>query len=502
MKENKNKKANLTFVVIIMMLSTLLILTTLYLTLNFRNKGIKDLIFQLKGGVGGTAPVVVWGVIFSNILPFIGIMAALLVPIWIVWKKTGFNTKRSRRIKAFYPAGVFIVSCLAFYIFLDGPDYLKAVFQESTMIEENYVRPENVNLKFPEKKRNLILIYAESIESTVMNKNIGGGWEYSIMPELEKLALDNTFFSNTDKMGGFYQTEGASWSIAGITASQTGLPIKGFVNNQYKSTNFLNGAHSLGEILRQQGYNNEVIMGSKSEFGGKRQFFKNHGNYDIFDLYHAIANGYMTYEDRVWWGYQDSKLFKWSKEEITKLANKDEPFNFVIETVNTHFTDGYLEPGDVQKFPTQYENVHAQSSKQIGEFVEWAKQQDFYENTTIVIVGDHLGMQDKWYYDNMVKGYDRSVYNTFINSAVPAANNKNRISTTMDLYPTILASLGVEIEGDRMGLGTNLYSGKKTLAEEMGYKYFNDELKKNSAFYNEQILQDDAQDAITLRKKK
>ena len=243
-------------------------------------------------------------------------------------------------------------------------------------------------------------------------------------------------------------------------------------------------------------------MGSKSEFGGKREFFKNHGDYDIFDLYHAIANGYMTYEDRVWWGYQDSKLFKWSKEEITKLAEKNEPFNFVIETVNTHFTDGYLEPGDVQKFPTQYENVHAQSSKQIGEFVDWVKQQDFYDNTTIVIVGDHLGMQDKWYYDNMVKGYDRSVYNTFINSALPAAHNKNRISTTMDMYPTILASLGIQIEGDRMGLGTNLYSGKKTLSEKMGYKQFNDELKKNSTFYNEQILQDDAQDAITLRKKK
>ena len=131
MKDKKNKKANLTLVVIVMMLSTLLILTTLYLTLNFRNRGIKDLVFQLKGGVEGTAPVVVWGVVFANILPFIGIMATLLIPIWIIWKKTGFKTKKSRRIKALYPAGVFILSFVAFYVLLDGPDYLKAVFQET-----------------------------------------------------------------------------------------------------------------------------------------------------------------------------------------------------------------------------------------------------------------------------------------------------------------------------------------------------------------------------------
>lgn len=499
-KEKNLKKQNFISVIVLIMLSTLLILTTLYLTLNFRNKGIKDLVFQIKGGVEGTSPEMMWDIILANILPFLGIMLVLLIPIIFIWKKTGFKSKESRRIKAIYPIGVFIISCVAFYTFLDGPDYLKAVFQDSNLIEENYIRPENVKLTFPEKKRNLIIIYAESIENSIMNKDIGGGWDYSIMPELEKLALENTVFSNTEDLGGFYQTEGTSWSIAGITASMSGIPIKGFLNNQYKSTNFLNGAYSLGDILRAEGYNNEVIMGSKSEFGGKRQFFKNHGNYDIFDLYHAIANGYMTYEDKVWWGYEDSKLFAWSKEEVTKLANRQEPFHFVIETVNTHFTDGYLEPGAEEKFSTQYENVHALSSKQIYDFVEWAKGQDFYDNTTIVILGDHLGMQDKFYTENMMKGYDRTVFNTIINPAIPASNNTNRISTTFDMYPTILASMGVKIEGDRLGLGTNLYSHKKTLAEKFGYRNFNEELKKNSEFYNKEILGEDAEDAITIRK--
>ena len=59
------------------------------------------------------------------------------------------------------------------------------------------------------------------------------------------------------------------------------------------------------------------------------------------------------------------------------------------------------------------------------------------------------------------------------------------------MYPTILASIGAKIEGERLGLGTNLFAGTETLIEELGYNYFNDELKKNSDFYNKGLLGDD-----------
>ena len=55
-------------------------------------------------------------------------------------------------------------------------------------------------------------------------------------------------------------------------------------------------------------------------------------------------------------------------------------------TADTHFVDGYLSPNAENKFELQYENVHAYSSKLVYEFIEWAKQQDFYEDTTIVIL--------------------------------------------------------------------------------------------------------------------
>jgi len=254
---------------------------------------------------------------------------------------------------------------------------------------------------------------------------------------------------------------------------------------------YVEGAYAIGDILEKQGYNLEIMMGSEGNFGGRTPYFNTHGSYKIFDLDYAINKGYMSNSERVWWGFEDDKLFAWSKEEITNLAKQDKPFNYIMITADTHFTDGYLSSKAEKNFQTQYENVHAYSSKSIYEFVQWVQAQEFYENTTIVVVGDHLGMQTEFYEERINEDYTRTIYNVIINSAVETENTKNRTYTTMDLYPTILASIGAKIEGERLGLGTNLYSEKPTLAEELGVEYIDGELKKKSAYYNEKILGED-----------
>ena len=57
---------------------------------------------------------------------------------------------------------------------------------------------------------------------------------------------------------------------------------------------------------------------------------------------------------------------------------------------------------------------------------------------------------------------------------------------TIDNFPTTLAAMGVEIEGDRLGLGTNLFSDQDTLVERDGLDYVNTELQKASAWMDEQ----------------
>ena len=90
-------------------------------------------------------------------------------------------------------------------------------------------------------------------------------------------------------------------------------------------------------------------------------------------------------------------------------------------------------------------------------------------------------------WSNLNNNYKRTVYNTIINADCTYKENvtENRDFSTMDMFPTTLAALGVEIDGNKLGLGTNLFSGEETLREELGANYINKELKRNDKMYNQ-----------------
>ena len=69
--------------------------------------------------------------------------------------------------------------------------------------------------------------------------------------------------------------------------------------------------------------------------------------------------------------------------------------------------------------------------------------------------------------------------------------NKNRKFSIIDMYPTILAAMGVKIDGNKLGLGVNLFSGEKTLIEQYGYRKINQEVKKKSRYYRHKLIGDD-----------
>lgn len=505
----KQKAKNL-IIYIVLLLSSIMIIGAVYYSIHYPDQNFDQILYYLLTGVENTAPVVVNNVIYSCSIPVILLSILLYMLTHGKEEKKHYliiKTKKRKgefqiypiniiiKHRAWYTAIVFLIAFITLIFGFKVDKYIKDKIKDTTIYEQFYVDRRDIKLSFPEKKRNLILIIAESIENTVLSQTNGGAWEYSLIPELEQLALENTNFSHSDQIGGFYQVNGTQFSAGGITAITAGIPLStdrifGDVNEYKGDGSYLNGAYSMGEVLKEEGYNLEVIMGSDATFGGRRQYFKTNGDYKIYDLNYAIEQGKMTIADKVWWGFEDDKLFEWSKEEITTLAKQDNPFNYVMITADTHFTDGYLSPKAENKFESQYENVHAYSSKCIYEFVKWVQAQEFYKNTTIVIIGDHLGMQNDFYTEKANDEYLRTVYNTIINPAIEPTNNNNRIFTTIDMYPTILASIGIKIEGEKLGLGTNLYSGIPTISEELGYEYISEEVKKYSEFYNKRIITD------------
>lgn len=364
--------------------------------------------------------------------------------------------------------------------------YIKSLTTYSNFVEGHYVAPENAKIEFSEK-RNLIHIFVESLEYTYADYNNGGAMETNLIPNLINYANDNVSFRN-NYGGGFFTSRATGWTIAGMVAQTAGIGfmVPGGGNDFGAYSKFLPGAYSIGDILNEQGYNQVLLIGSDGDFAGRNDYFLQHGNYEIKDYNYAKKNNWIDSDYYVWWGYEDSKLFEFAKKELDDLSSKDEPFNLTLLTTNTHHIGGYLEDSCEASFDDNFKNVILCSDKQIYEFVEWIKQQDFYDNTTIVITGDHLSMDPTFF--NNIGEYKRSNYNVFINSSVEAVNKNNREFSSLDIYPTIVASIGGSIEGDRLSLGTNLFSDKKTLYEEYGKENVESELEKNSLYFKNHII--------------
>lgn len=491
---------------LITLTSILIIVVTIYISKNYGNYFKEILYYALYGleSAGGNALA---SGIKSSIIPFVILSIYFLMPIigFIKYKinidikiwKLNIKLNLPFKHKILYSIGTLIIAILFVFITFDINGFIKDIKTEATLYSDNYVDGKELELIFPEQKQNLILIFAESLETTFISKDNGGEWKQEIIPELENIALNNINFSHNDKVGGAIVATGTSWTSSGMVAQTAGINMNVFqdqnTRNNYKSNKFLNGAYTLGDVLEENGYNQELIIGSDADFGGRKQYFSNHGNFKIFDYNYAKDQGLIDYY--IWWGYEDYKMFDFAKEELKELSSKEEPFNLVLLTADTHFENGchdcVREKNIIKQFDTQYENVYASSSLEISQFIEWLQKQEYYDNTTIVIVGDHLSMQNSFFTDKEVNQDNRRVYNAIINSKLEATNTKNREFSTMDIYPTILASMGVEIPGDRIGLGTNLYSDKPTIYEELGVERVQKELGQNSSFYNFNILEED-----------
>lgn len=450
-----------------------------------------ELVYQLNAPMEGTNVSMVKEYIQFT-LPT-AVLALFIIIILLLAVPHGRNKAFQITACSILAVSITVIAGTGYYTYdrLDIKNYSKNQGTYSTFIDTNYQDPSKVKITFPEQKRNLIYIYLESVEATYTNKENGGGFDVDYMPELTAIAQENEDFSGADsKLNGGLVMPGSTWTVAAMFGQSAGIPLNIPVsgNSMDQQESFLPKVTAIGDILAEAGYNQTLFIGSDATFGGRRQLFTDHGHYNIKDYKYALEEGLIPPEYWVWWGYEDQKLFANAKNELLELAAREEPFNFTLLTVDTHFEDGYyceickdIHNGD------NYANVISCASKQVAEFVEWIQQQSFYENTTIVISGDHLTMDSDFCIEvDKDTEYERKVYTTYIN---PAAEVKKpdvrREYTTYDNFPTTLASLGVSIEGERLGLGTNLFSDEYTLVELYGKERIKSEIQRKSKLMEE-----------------
>lgn len=418
----------------------------------------------------------------------IGLGMTVVCTTLLVWLEKHYATHK-KLISGLYLCGiigVFLTEIVFVQYKYNVIGYMKRNGADTNLYAERYVDPRDVTITSPAQKRNLIYIYLESMETIYADKASGGKQKSNLIKNLTQYAQDNISFSATDQLGGFVTCEGAGWTMGALFTTSSGVPFELPVgdNSMNLYETFASGIYTMGDFLKDQGYQQMFLCGSEGMFAGRKTFYEQHGSYDVYDYNRAISEGDIPPDYYVWWGLEDARLYEIAKRQLLRLAENDEPFNFTMLTVDTHFKSGYICDLCDDTYKTEAANVVACADEQVTSFIEWIKQQDFYENTTIVISGDHPRM-DKLLVKKTPYN-ERYIYNCFINSVYDkGAVNQKRQSSSLDVFPTVLSAMGYEIEGNRLGLGANLFSREKTLVEEMGIDDLNMELMKTSKFYME-----------------
>jgi len=505
-----------TWIVVHLLILVAFLLTYAYIwgLNNFGHIGMEQIVFHMNVPLKGTSGSLIESYLYNGLLVALIAFLVFEVLVFLPIKKRPILTmgKGKRLCICVLPLRMSCVSAilgvafwLVFLVFsaertFGMVNYVASNLKQSELIEREYVNPESVQIVFPQEKRNLITIYIESAETTNQDRENGGIFDVNYTPEMTRLAQESVSFSHSSLLEGATVAPLCGWTVAGLVAESAGLPLKlyerddvggGIDNSLGKYQGFMPGATMLGDILKEAGYRLAFMCGSDFSFGSRREMYAEHGGYEVYDYLYAIDSGMIEPDYKNGWGFEDEKLYAWAKDVLVEFAQGEQPFHFALLTVDTHSPSGYLCPLCPDTYENQYANVLACSSAQLDTFIRWCEQQPFYENTTIVVTGDHASMAPEFYsseFDKYDGSTNRKVYNAFINSAVEPVQEENRMFTTMDFFPTTLASIGVQIEGDRLALGTNLFSDRETLSEQYGYEELFKQLSYKSLFYNNEIL--------------
>lgn len=259
-----------------------LIATAVWEARMWNNLTFDEIVNQLATSMEGTGAGMIRDYLRCCVAPGVLALAAALCVVVFGLRRRDWG--KGFRVGAALSGAVTLGMLVYAFVMLDVGGYLLASNQSSDYIQEHYVDPDQVQLTFPEKKKNLVYIWLESMESTFAEEDQGGAFPRCPIPELVALGEENlSFTGDRGGVNGGYVPVGTTWTAGALFAQTTGLPLKIPIDANAMDTqkNFFPGITALGDILAENGYQQGFLIGSDATFGGRRNFFTQHGDYEI-----------------------------------------------------------------------------------------------------------------------------------------------------------------------------------------------------------------------------
>lgn len=314
----------------------------------------------------------------------------------------------------------------------------------------NFIRHIPAKEKSFEKMPNVVVIVMESFvayKTGLWNNPIDAG------PNVTALAKKGLYFSEY-----YVPVEGTARSMFALMTGVADL-------SKYKTASRNPMIVNQNVIMNYfDDYNKVYMLGGSANWGNIRGVFSN--NVDGIDI---VEEGDYS-EDRVdVWGLSDYHLFK---EAIRKLNSqpKDKSFFAVVQASSYHRP--YTVPENIPGFQSvektedelkyggfisnQEYNSFRFSDYSLGEFMKWAKEQDWYENTLFVITGDH-GVPDNGapFRTKSRVEIETAPFHVplifYSEKLIPEAQEIKKVASEMDVMPSIASFVGIEYKNQAMG---------------------------------------------------
>lgn len=256
-----------------------------------------------------------------------------------------------------------------------------------TYVRDNYAKPNSKYFGLA-KRKNIIIIHLESFQQFLLNQKIN---DQEVTPFLNSLYNDKETLS----FDHFYHEVGAGRTSDAEMMLETGL-FGASSGNFFPSQGKTNTAQAAPAILaQQQGYTSAVFHGNVGSFYARDTVYKNFG-YDYFfdkSYYNQVNAPSMQY------GLQDKLMLSQSVKYLEQLQ---QPFYTKFITVTNHIpyslpkTDqtGFVTSDTPNQTVNNYFTTANYLDQSMREFFDYLKASGLYDNSMIVLYGDHYGLNE------------------------------------------------------------------------------------------------------------
>ncbi|MBD8037143.1 LTA synthase family protein [Solibacillus sp. A46] len=340
----------------------------------------------------------------------------------------------------------------------------RALADGSELVEvSNYIRANqaepNIQMFGKYEGRNVIAISLESLQSFVINNEMNGE---VITPFLNSLTQDkDTYYFND-----FYHQTGLGKTSDSEFIFENSL--YGLGRGAVFFTHGENTYNSFAERLGENGYFTNVMHANNKSFWNRDMIYKSFNLNEFYD----IESYEVTEETSVNWGLKDIPFFEQSAALMKEMP---QPFYSRLITLTNHYPF-YLDPEDVM-IPeydsnsgtlNRYFQTVRYLDESVKEFFDDLKEQGLYEDSIIVMYGDHYGISEnhnkamaKYLNKEEITPYDSALLQAVpLYIHIPGDNEgqvMDNVSGQLDIRPTLLHLLGIETSKD-MQLGADLFS--------------------------------------------